>query len=764
MGQVSLRPSGLVHGSRSSHVHGSPLSPVIVDQFRSHSAHTHLIHEKAMLCYTILTISSRFFMLPGAGGTSRSHYIHQRLWSHCEMLIKRILLGQEKTSTSKTRVIGTVESLMLISDWHPRALHFPPETDGWDALPISPGYDPMNRRRMNNEAPLIRWKEDVFEPAKRANRMSWMLLGMANNLAYELGVISSQRPEASKSAELQVMRSLRAQKLLYVYITQTATRLGYPSVFPESIAVTASRLPMQNSDEPAHRSWMAYMELSLELTQLSRTASSMFFQSAAHLQSQVLGDHYADLLEHFAASLSKWQQKYDAVCKGRSGSHPIVFASKDQRHQLDWVILPMLWVMYWFNYLDRNAITVARLDNLEEELNLSSTEYQTCVSILFAGYILGQIPSNMLMTRLRPSLFMSGAMALWAVVSTLTAIAKDFKGLLLTRFFLGITEAPFYPGALYMLSIFYTRKEIATRISILFTANICGTAFAGLIAIGVFQMSGVARLSGWRWLFILQGIITFVLSVASAWILPDEPINTRWLSEQERELAHSRVAADTVQIRTNTTTWAGLTDTCRDPRLWVLILMQHFHMAASNFKNFFPTIVGTLGFGRNATLALTCPPYIISGIVCIAWAANSGRMNERTWHITVAKVIAVFGFVLACTTMNVGTRYFATCAFASGVYACNSAILGWVSSTCGQTKEKKATSLAIVNTIASLSPIYTPYLWPKSDEPRYTIAMSSSAAFSAASALLAWLMRWMLIRENRKIRRENNEERLFYAY
>ncbi|KAJ4195624.1 hypothetical protein NW755_001784 [Fusarium falciforme] len=254
-------------------------------------------------------------MLPGAGGTSRSHNIHQRLWSHCEMLIKRILLGQEKTSTAKTRAIGTVESLMLISDWHPRALHFPPETDGWDALLISPGYDPVNRRRMNDEAPLIRWKDDVFEPAKRANRMSWMLLGMANNLAYELGVISSQRPEASRSTELQVIRSLRAQKLLYVYLTQTATRLGYPSVFPESIAVTASRLPMQNSDEPAHRSWMAYMDLSLELTQLSRTASSMFFQSAAHLQSQVLGDHYADLLEHFAASLSKWQQKYDSVCK-----------------------------------------------------------------------------------------------------------------------------------------------------------------------------------------------------------------------------------------------------------------------------------------------------------------------------------------------------------------------------------------------------------------------------------------------------------------
>ncbi|KAM0328535.1 hypothetical protein ACHAQA_004942 [Verticillium albo-atrum] len=432
--------------------------------------------------------------------------------------------------------------------------------------------------------------------------------------------------------------------------------------------------------------------------------------------------------------------------------------------KIDWIMLPTLWIMYWLNYLDRNAITVARLDDLEEELNLTSTEYQTCVSILFVGYILGQIPSNMLLTRVRPSVFMSGAMALWAVVSTLTAVTHDFKGLLLTRFFLGVTEAPFYPGALYMLAIFYTRKEIATRISILFTANICGTAFAGLIAVGVFKMGGVAGLAGWRWLFIIQGIITFVFSICAGFILPDEPLNTRWLTPEERQLAHDRVAVDTVEIRENTTTLAGLLEAIRDPRLLVLVLMQHFHMAASNFKNFFPTIVGTLGFDRDTTLALTCPPYIVSGIVSILWAANSGRMNERTWHITIAKIVAVFGFILACTTKNIGARYFAMCVFASGVYAVNSVILGWVASTCGQTREKKAVSLAIVNTVATLGPIYTPYLWPSSDAPMYTIAMSSSAVFSALSAALAWVMRWVLIRENRRIRRSNDESTVFYAY
>lgn len=87
---------------------------------------------------------------------------------------------------------------------------------------------------------------------------------------------------------------------------------------------------------------------------------------------------------------------------------------------------------------------------------------------------------------------------------------------------------------------------------------------------------------------------------------------------------------------------------------------------------------------------------------------KKGRFNERVWHITIAKCVAVLGFVLACTTMNTGARYFAMCAFATGVYAVNSVILGWVSTTCGQTREKKAVSLAIVNMFASISGIYSP--------------------------------------------------------
>jgi MFS family permease len=226
---------------------------------------------------------------------------------------------------------------------------------------------------------------------------------------------------------------------------------------------------------------------------------------------------------------------------------------------------------------------------------------------------------------------MAGCMALWAVVSTLTAVSKDFTGLLLTRFFLGVTEAPYYPGALYILGIFYTRKEIATRISILYTGNILATAFAGLIAAGIFKMDGLAGLAGWRWLFIIQGIVTFIIAVGSAFILPDDPLQTRWLTQEERELANGRILADTVGAKGHTSSWAGLKEAAKDPKIWLFSFMQHMHLAANGFKNFFPTAVKTLGFETTITLVLTCPPYLIAGIISIAWSWSSGHHNERTW-------------------------------------------------------------------------------------------------------------------------------------
>ena len=356
-------------------------------------------------------------------------------------------------------------------------------------------------------------------------------------------------------------------------------------------------------------------------------------------------------------------------------------------------------------------------------------------------------------------------MMLWAVVSALTAVAKDFKGLLLTRFFLGLTEAPYYPGAVYLLSIFYTRKEVATRIAILYTGNILATAFAGLIAAGIFHgLDDVAGLPGWKWLFILQGAVTFVIAVVGYFILPDFPLTTRWLTEEERQLAYNRMELDTVANKGETSTMEGLKQAAKDPLVWIFCAMAHLHLAANGFKNFFPTVVETLGFDRTITLVLTCPPYLIAGASTILVSWMSGRYNERTWHITASKAVAVVGFAAAAATMNTAGRYVCMVIFTIGTYAVNSLILGWCGSVCGQTKEKKAVAISMVTMIMNVSFIWTPYLWPKSDAPRYAIAMGSSAGFSIGTAALAWLAKFILKKRNQKLRAQENENMVYYVY
>ena len=126
--------------------------------------------------------------------------------------------------------------------------------------------------------------------------------------------------------------------------------------------------------------------------------------------------------------------------------------------------------------------------------------------------------------------------------------------------------------------------------------------------------------------------------------------------------------------------------------------------------------------------------------------------------------MAVIGFVTGAETMNTGAKYFAMILFAVGVYGTNSIVLGWVSATLGQTKEKKACSLAIVNTIANVSFIWTPYLWPDSTEPRYRMGMYSSAAFGLATVAGAWVMRFWLMAINRKLPPTGDGKMMRFAY
>ncbi|RDW66595.1 hypothetical protein BP5796_09344 [Coleophoma crateriformis] len=282
------------------------LSPILTDDYADHSRHVTLVTEEPLLTCVILMISSRVHTLPGMGGSSRAHFIHCRLWGHAEHLISRVIFGQEKFSTARTRTLGTIESFLLITEWHPRSLHFPPHSDGWDFDLLAP--DGEGPEVSEDGSAIYRWREDVFEPAKRSDRMSWMILGAATTLAHELGIFSTEnsQEELQKNDNL---RKLRVRMLLYVYVNQLAARIGCTTLIPENVSsslLDRSSLPHMTL---ADQQWYSFMTSWIEITKLMETVNDMFFSSPAFTKNLLLSGRYKGLLKHFQPLLEQWNMK-----------------------------------------------------------------------------------------------------------------------------------------------------------------------------------------------------------------------------------------------------------------------------------------------------------------------------------------------------------------------------------------------------------------------------------------------------------------------
>lgn len=153
------------------------------------------------------------------------------------------------------------------------------------------------------------------------------------------------------------------------------------------------------------------------------------------------------------------------------------------------------------------------------------------------------------------------------------------------------------------------------------------------------------------------------------------------------------------------------------------------------------------GYNNTITLVLTSPPYIFSALFSLALARSSGYFNDRTWHIVGGNLFAIVGFVLACATTGLAPRYAACFLFAAGSYSTGSIILGWASANVADSHEKKAVTLAMVNFSAVAANVYTAYLWPDSDSPRFIIGLGSSVGFSFVCGLVA-IVAWYLFRRS----------------
>ncbi|KAL9712663.1 hypothetical protein Ac2012v2_003900 [Leucoagaricus gongylophorus] len=277
-------------------------------------------------------------------------------------------------------------------------------------------------------------------------------------------------------------------------------------------------------------------------------------------------------------------------------------------------------VIYILNYVDRNNAGAARLRGFERDLGLQGQEFATILSILYVGYIIMQIPSNMFLNWMgKPSLYLPTCMIIWGMISCLTGVTHNFVGALLTRFFLGFVEAAFFPGALFLLSKWYKREELGLRTGILYCGNIISNAFGSLIASGILSgMEGKLGHTAWRWLFYIEGALTMGVAAMAIFILPDFPTTTRWLGAQERALAIKRMEEDVGvgdEGETEQGKGSGLVMAVTDWKVWWLAVALTSQVIALSFNAYFPTLSATMGFNPTVTLLLCAPPFVFAAMV-----------------------------------------------------------------------------------------------------------------------------------------------------
>jgi len=335
-------------------------------------------------------------------------------------------------------------------------------------------------------------------------------------------------------------------------------------------------------------------------------------------------------------------------------------ANKTLVRKMDLHLLPCLIFMYLLNFLDRANLAQARQGSLEADLGMTGSDFNLATSIFFVAYLLMQLPSNLLITRVRPSIYLTTAMALWGAVSACNAATRKFGDLIAVRFILGFVEAPFFPGAVFLMSSWYTRAELTRRMSLFYSGNALANMFGGIIGAAVLgNMDGAQGIAGWRWLFIIEGVVTIAFAGVAAFILPDYPRTTRWLSEEERAFAQWRLLRDINETDEPQSIWVGLKLALTDYRLYLFVLLQHLSLLSQTFQYFFPSIVQTLGYDKITTLWLTVPVWFGTFLVSVAVTFSSAKTGDRSLHIFGLMMVAAVGNAIATGTNVLGARFFA---------------------------------------------------------------------------------------------------------
>jgi ACS family tartrate transporter-like MFS transporter len=328
-----------------------------------------------------------------------------------------------------------------------------------------------------------------------------------------------------------------------------------------------------------------------------------------------------------------------------------------------WRLVPLVLAMYVAAFLNRVNVGFAAL-TMNHDLGLTQEMYGIGAGVFFWGYFLFEVPSNLIMEKVGARIWIARIMLTWALVSMATALVQGPLSFYGVRFLLGVAEAGFYPGILLYFTYWFP-SALRARMIALFCMGIPVSNVVGAPLSGWLLGFDALGLHGWQWLYILEGIPTFLLGLAALWGLPDGPAKASFLDAEEKQIVLARLAADEKPAV------HGLTAMLKDWRVWYLILPDFAIIFAIYALGFWmPIMIKTMGYTNVETGWMVAIPYAVSLGVLWLFGMWSDRSGRRILWFCVAALTAAAGFGIAALGHgNTSIVMIGFCVATGGVYA-----------------------------------------------------------------------------------------------
>lgn len=374
-------------------------------------------------------------------------------------------------------------------------------------------------------------------------------------------------------------------------------------------------------------------------------------------------------------------------------------------------ILPILIVSYLFAYLDRVNVGFAKLQMLDD-LGLSEAAYGLGAGIFFVGYLLFEVPSNILMIKIGAKKTICRIMILWGLISMAFAFVQTPTQFYVLRFLLGVAEAGFYPGIILYLTFWFPSRTRAKMTAFFFTAvpvsGLLGGPISGWILSGMHSIHGLA---GWQWLFLIEGLPSVLLGISIPWLLCNCPQDAKWLSAEEKRLVlkelDDEIKRKNREVQGNSSIGAML----RNPKVWVLTticLGQAVCIYGISF--WLPSMIRELGYKDSFQVGLiSAIPFAAAAIALNIVGRSSDRRLERRWHTAVPFACAAAS--LFVSTLLKSEPIFALVALTVATMAAYSATtMFWTLPSLFLSGMGMAAAIGLINSLGGLGGFLSPYV------------------------------------------------------